>query len=205
MPFPPPPATSGHPTIPFLDLVWPTETGSVHAVESCLPRHARKLAAARLPEDAQTTEWIELDPHMRSRTEDRARRYVECRDAQPNLASCLDRKDYAALERVRDGVRLAAIPSEHRADEIAADLHEQMPWMAKATERVWHAMRASVREGAPGLRLPPLLLVGDPGVGKSYWARRLAELIDTPTVLIDATGENTSFGVAGCQRGWSSA
>ncbi|WP_299841911.1 hypothetical protein [uncultured Jannaschia sp.] len=50
-----------------------------------------------------------------------------------------------------------AIPTEHLADKIAAALHADMPWMAAATETVWHAMRRSVREGDPGLRLPPLL------------------------------------------------
>ena len=202
MPFAPPASSI---TIQFTDLVWPAETGSVHAVASRLLRHARTLAAMRLPRNEGAPEWVELDPHVRSRTEARARRYVECRDARPNVASGLDRKDYAALERVRDGVRLAAIPSEHRADEIAAELHDEMPWMAEATERAWHAMRASARDGALGLRLPPLLLVGDPGVGKSRWARRLVDLIDAPAVLIDATGENASFGAVGCQRGWGSA
>lgn len=40
-----------------------------------------------------------------------------------------------------------------------------MAWMAPATEAVWHAMRRSVREGWPGLRLPPILLDGPPGIG----------------------------------------
>ncbi|WP_179381124.1 AAA family ATPase [Jannaschia marina] len=192
-------------TVPFLDLFWPAETGSADAVADRLIRHAKALKAARLPDYDLDEAWIELDRRTQKRIWACAHRYVECRDADPRAADTLDRKDRKALERVRDGVRLVAIHSEHRADEIASELHFAMPWMAEATERVWHGMRTSVREGAPGLRLPPVLLVGPPGVGKSHWARRLAELIDTPAVLIDATGESASFGVVGCQRGWGTA
>lgn len=77
--------------------------------------------------------------------------------------------------------------------------------MAPATEIVWHAMRRSVREGWPVLRLPPLLLDGPPGIGKSHFARRLGEVLPSPTCVIEATGENASFGVVGSQRGWGSA
>ena len=74
--------------------------------------------------------------------------------------------------------------------------------MAPATEVIWHAMRRSVREGRPGLQLPPLLLDGPPGIGKSHLARNLGKLLAAPTTVIEATGENASFGVVGSQRGW---
>lgn len=77
--------------------------------------------------------------------------------------------------------------------------------MASATETVWHTMRRSVREGWPGLRLPPMLLDGPPGIGKSHWARRLGQLLTVPTAVVEATSENASFGVVGSQRGWGSA
>lgn len=66
-------------------------------------------------------------------------------------------------------------------------------------------MRRSVREGWPGLRLPPLLLDGPPGIGKSHWARRLGALLSAPVTVIEATGESASFGVVGSQRGWGGA
>ncbi|WP_321366246.1 AAA family ATPase [uncultured Celeribacter sp.] len=120
-------------------------------------------------------------------------------------ADHLNREDRERLEILRDGVELIAIASEHRADELASELHAGMPWMAPATELVWQAMRRSVREGWPGLRLPPLLLDGPPGIGKSHWARRLGEILGTPAPVTEATGENASFGVVGSQRGWGGA
>lgn len=117
----------------------------------------------------------------------------------------LQREDRERLACLKDGARLIQIKSEHHADELGAALHDEMPWMAAATIEAWQAMRQSVREGWPGLRLPPLLLDGPPGVGKSYWARRLGELIKAPVTVVEATGEQASFGIVGMQKGWSSA
>lgn len=113
--------------------------------------------------------------------------------------------DLRALQPLAEGANLISIPSEHRADEIASELHTDMPWMGPANERVWHAMRSSVREGRIGFRLPPMLLDGPPGIGKSHWARKLGTLISAPVMVMDAGNENASFGLVGSQRGWSGA
>ena len=117
----------------------------------------------------------------------------------------LHRDERDRLIALAGGVRLATVKTEHQADEIAAALHDEMPWMGPATEQVWRAMPRSVREGSIGLRLPPILLDGPPGIGKSFWARRLGRLLTVPTTVIEATNENASFGVVGSQRGWGSA
>jgi hypothetical protein len=117
----------------------------------------------------------------------------------------LPERDAALLTPLRGGLPVARIESEHEADEIAAALHAEMPWMAPATEVVWHGLRASVRNGLPGLRFDPLVLVGSPGIGKSFWARRLAHHLEVPTTSIDATGEPAAFSLVGAQRGWGSA
>ncbi|MGN7869202.1 AAA family ATPase [Paracoccus sp. 22332] len=119
--------------------------------------------------------------------------------------SHLNREDRQNLSSLKNGVALARISSLDHADELAARLHGEMPWMAPATEHAWHAMRRSVREGWAGFRMPPVILDGPPGIGKTYWVRRLGALIGTAKVDVDATGENASFGAVGCQRGWSSA
>lgn len=117
----------------------------------------------------------------------------------------LPQRDEAMLTPLRGGLPVARIVTEHEADEIAAALHSEMPWMAPATEVVWHGLRASARAGSPGLRFDPLVLVGSPGIGKSFWARRLAHHLEVPTISIDATGEPAAFSLVGAQRGWSSA
>ncbi|ASP20384.1 Lon protease [Antarctobacter heliothermus] len=146
----------------------------------------------------------ELTYYDLSRIERRATRLHNARSISNGL-NHLGPEDLKQLERLKNGVRLAQIQSEHRADEVAADLHADFPWLAAATEVVWHSMRRSVREGWPGLRLQPMLLDGPPGIGKSVWARRLGEVLDTPSMIIEATNENASFGIVGSQRGWSNA
>ncbi|MEH6775191.1 MAG: AAA family ATPase, partial [Cereibacter changlensis] len=112
----------------------------------------------------------------------------------------LKKEDRDRLEVLARGVPLAVIPSEHRADELAAELHGEFPWLAPATEVVWRAMRRSVREGWPGFRMPPLLLDGPVGIGKSVWARWLGTLIEAPSLVVEATNQNASFGIVGSQR-----
>lgn len=134
----------------------------------------------------------------------RALRLVQLREQASGL-SHLGHEDRKRLSSLQDGVTLTQLRNEHHADEIAARLHEEMPWMSRATEIAWNAMRESVREGKPALSLPPILLDGPPGIGKSHWARRLATLVGTPSELIDAASEPAGFSVAGSQRGWSTA
>ena len=116
-------------------------------------------------------------------------------------------KDKGETERLRPllgDVPAVTVPSEHRADEIAASLHEEMPWMAPATEAAWRALRRSAREGGP-VRIGPLLLVGPPGVGKTAWANRLAGRLGTVSSVIDASRGLALFSLAGTERGWASA
>ncbi|QOL80854.1 P-loop NTPase family protein [Pseudooceanicola spongiae] len=109
------------------------------------------------------------------------------------------------LTPLRDGQPIARIMTEHEADEIAAALQEEMPWMAQAKDVFSHGLRASACEGLPGLRFNPLALVGSPGIGKSFWARRLAHPLDVPTTRSDAAGEPAGGSLVGTQRGWGSA
>lgn len=204
-------------TIPFIEARFFDPSESRFELENRLRRHLRMLRVKKLPpsvlmppEDA-LDDIDSFDPHLTgiigitsdddARIKRRVKRLQELRKAASGLEH-LRSDDRTRLEGLKDGARLVSIPSEHRADELAAALHEDMPWMALATEAVWQAMRRSVREGWHGLCVPPLLLDGPPGIGKSYWARRLGELLAVPTTVIEATGENASFGVVGSQRGW---
>ena len=108
------------------------------------------------------------------------------------------------LLRLRGKVSAVTVTDEHTADEIAAALHAEMPWMAAATEAAWMALRRCARSGTP-VRIGPLLLVGSPGIGKTAWARRLARRLGMPAGVIDASQGLGSFSIAGMERGWGSA
>lgn len=166
------------------------------------PRPADPKAAADNPR--QMAPIITLADADCRKIARRAKRLIERREAASGLAH-LRKEDRDRLAALRDGVNLIRLPSEHRADEIAAELHAEYPWMAPATEIVWHALRKSVCEGWPGVRLPPILLDGPPSIANSTWARHLATALRMPSMSVEATVENASFGLLGCQRGWATA
>jgi len=203
---------------PFVLASFPDPKMAKEAIVERLRRHQRIMIARKsgeqppLKDDGNIDEaaWskrlagLALEWDCGKRIERRARA-ISARHDETHGLSHLKSTDRDGLTALRDGVKLVAIASEHKADELAAALHEEFPWMGPATEAVWHGMRNSVRRSDPGLRLPPMLLDGPPGVGKTAWARHLGELLGTEHAVVDATNENASFGLVGCQRGWSSS
>lgn len=116
----------------------------------------------------------------------------------------LKKEELVRIEAVVPDVALVMAGDEDWADAAAASLHAEMPWMARATEHLWHALRRAARRGGP-VAMRPIILNGPPGIGKSVWARKLGQTIGLPTVDIDASKGSAGFAVAGLERGWASA
>lgn len=205
-------------TFRFINAGFPDPTLSRDQITSRLMAHRRSLLAVKkgwerpLKIDGSPDEdgWQELleSIHLTWRDQSKIGRRAEAisqRHAATTGLSHLRKDDAKKLEVLRQGVRLAQVTSEHHADELAAALHLEFPWMAPATETVWHAIRRSVRTGDRGLRMPPMLLDGPPGIGKSAWARALGNLINAPTMVYESTNENASFGLVGSQRSWGNS
>lgn len=100
---------------------------------------------------------------------------------------------------------LAGPPSMHALDEMIAELHASAPWMSGISTWAYKALRAQYSAGQTWLSLPPVILIGPPGCGKSTYARELAALSGAPVRTLDAGTSNASFTVAGCDATWSSA
>ncbi|MGY3438749.1 MULTISPECIES: AAA family ATPase [unclassified Marinovum] len=116
----------------------------------------------------------------------------------------LAKDDLARLSPEDASMEAVTAPSEHWADEIAAALHAQMPWMGRATECAWHDLRRTARRGTP-IKIAPMVINGPPGIGKSAWTRALADQLGLPMGQSDAGAGSAGFDVAGVERGWSSA
>lgn len=211
----PPPSRFLMPRIPILDAIFPDPSRSMAAIEQRLSLYLRRLktpktVSTHLEDLLSSTSSIEpVAPFELSRLETaRIKRRAKClaeRVFQQAPTSRMKPDDRQRLDALRYGADLVVLTSEHRADEIAAELHTDFPWMAPATELLWHGLRRAAHADAPGLRLPPMLLDGPPGIGKSHWARRLAQLLRVPDMICEATNENASFGLVGGQRAWSNA
>ena len=205
--------TQSQSKIPFHDLTFYDELPKLRDVETRLKVFLKnirektqraEIEAGRKTEEDRVFSYDIVDDADMRRIKIRSVRYLERLHSSTGVFH-LAEENRVRLTPLKGGLPVAHIATEHEADEIAAALHAEMPWMAPATEAVWQGLRASAREGLPGLRFSPLVLVGSPGIGKSFWARRLAHHLATPTTLIDATGEPATFALVGSQRGWSSA
>ena len=145
----------------------------------------------------------DLSHHDRNRIFERATNLAKARAAASGL-SHLKREECERLAPSLSGMQVVMAKDAHWADEVAASLHDDMPWMGRATEYVWHALRRSAQRGEP-ITLRPVILNGPPGIGKSIWARSLAAALSVPYGDVDASKGGAGMAFVGVERGWSSA
>ena len=131
-----------------------------------------------------------------------ARQEFTNRKSLGHLSRETDGEDRDALLRLAGMIPVRTMADEAAADELAASLHAEFPWMGAATTAVWHALRRCARRGRP-ISFGPLLLVGPPGIGKTAWACALSEVLDLPHCVLDASQGLSSMALAGTERGWS--
>jgi len=91
------------------------------------------------------------------------------------------------------------------ADLVSSVLGTEFPWMGEAVDMVRGELALRQRAGAPWFRLRPMLLLGPTGVGKTRFARRLAQLAGTGYGEVSAAGASDNRSFQGTARGWSSA
>ncbi len=103
------------------------------------------------------------------------------------------------------GAALSGPQTESAVYELAAKIHAESPWMRDVSSWIMTQLLAHVSAGGRGLAVPPVILSGPPGIGKSHYARRLAELAGVPSRLIDVGSGSAGFRITGTEKGWSSA
>ena len=192
---------------------WPTTSADLRAVTERLTDFLERLRAkrpAREPDPAIEAWFEPADrPSPLSTTETRhvqarARNFIERRDARLEALPNKSRFGPQLTALTRGG--RAAFVNAHEAYEIVAALHDRAPWMAAASCRVMKELRCRTAQG-PGLAgAPPMILSGPPGIGKSAWARHVAELLGVPVIQIDlGAAQSGAFSLVGVERGWGSA
>lgn len=107
-----------------------------------------------------------------------------------------------AVRRLHIGVRLLPAPDP---DALAARLAAEMPQAATVIHWVRDRLVLRRYAGQKAFHLPPLLLHGPPGCGKSHLARRLLELAGVPHHLLSVAGSSDVRMLLGTARGWSTA
>lgn len=201
------------PLIPFARFSFPNPAFKAGPIEERLRQHLLQILMAKEKDDNRFNppgqpgkEWSELDLPLTKtrRIRQRAADIAACH-ANRSPFSRLRSEDQQRLTPIKAGIEGVTIPSEHRADEIAAALNYEYPWMGEVINKIWHAMRRSARRGDPAFRVPPMVLSGPAGIAKTHLGATLGEKIGVPSLIYESTSQGASFGLVGSQKGWSNA
>ena len=87
--------------------------------------------------------------------------------------------------------------------EMAA-LYEQLPNFSDALDDVKRHVALST-DGGDSLEITPMLLLGPPGIGKTHFARHLAELLGTGMCLVPMSSMTAGWLLSGASSQWKGA
>ena len=82
-------------------------------------------------------------------------------------------------------------------------LRANFPWMEGVIAVLEQQIRLAIWAGQPWLAWKPICLVGDPGTGKSHFARELASMGGLAFAALDVGSMNDSAAITAVSRGWT--
>jgi ATP-dependent Lon protease len=103
------------------------------------------------------------------------------------------------------GTKRAMSQPDHSWLRDLETLRGEFPGFAAVVDQVVRPHLSLIAAGARRVRMPPILLVGPPGVGKTAFARRLAELLGTGCLSIDMASATNGAALAGSSTFWSNS
>lgn len=84
---------------------------------------------------------------------------------------------------------------------ISSELQNIFPWMSTVTERICNHLLFCGRFGLP-IHIPPMLLVGQHGIGKTSYLNKLSELLRVPIRFVDVSGVSAGWTLTGSDSSW---
>lgn len=114
-----------------------------------------------------------------------------------------DRVEWLSYQPLTAPMPLRQVPRDagRRIDQLA----EQAPAFAAPLKEIRRTLALAAHAGRPSPRVRPILLVGAPGIGKTWFARRLAQVLDLPFAGLNLGGATDNRCLQGTARGWSAA
>lgn len=173
-----------------------------HAVSVLSTDEALKLLEARQINRGLGLLHVESKQRCRKRLDARFARMLA---AFPTVRDMTAEKREPIRQLARNGAAVLGPVTLDAVDHLVAELHAEAPWLREVSNFIMLQLRANVVAGETGLILPPILLVGDPGCGKSQYARRIAEIAGVPSRRIDVGSGSSGFRISGLEKGWGNS
>jgi hypothetical protein len=98
----------------------------------------------------------------------------------------------------RRSMRVSSAGRFPRLDELTA----AAPWAGQLVRDVERQLRAQLALGRPWVAIEPVLLVGPPGVGKTWFARRLSAALGIATLVAELSTMSDDRMLAGTASGY---
>lgn len=139
------------------------------------------------------------------------KRFLACQTGQDHLSLAVTSAKITEEGDFRPGIYkqlekpLPLVPVPVNPEAIRDTLDREFPWFASFNALIYRQLVAAQFSAKPAFRVRPMLLAGMPGVGKTTWVKRLAELCGVPFRSVMAAGGADGMFLRGTPRGWSSA
>lgn len=114
-----------------------------------------------------------------------------------------DKEAVKQYEPLLKPLPVARMPSIDQVERLLTDLRAEFPWAEGVVDELSASLRAPALFGVQELHLPPVLLVGLPGCGKTRLVRRVAEQFKLPFLPMSLGGIHDSKPFCGTPRGWA--
>ncbi len=119
------------------------------------------------------------------------------------------KREDSSLKRFRaqlcEPMPLRRANDRHHLDELIAETYAAAPWMREPIEWLWRYNILLLNDPKPRIEIPPMLLVGAPGTGKTHFATLLCNILGLTCARIDMSARSASFDITGTEFAWSSS
>ena len=129
---------------------------------------------------------------------------IVCRSPIVEASDRCDKEEIARHRILEKPLPLAAMPETAEVLAMQARLLTEFPWAGSVLAAIFDELMGRAQLGVQVLGMPPTLLVGPAGSGKSRLVRRIADELGIPRLDLSLGGTSDTKVLGGTSRGWGS-